>query len=398
MKRRVLIFSLAYHPFLGGAEVAIREITDRLDPRRFSFEIVTLRFDRALPARERIGNVVVHRVGRGGRATNAAATYGIRFFSAKALFIPRAALLARRLHRERPFDVLWAMMSYMLLPLLLARLLGVRAPYLLTLQEGDSFRRVFGRLRVLPLLPFLLYGFRRAGAVQCISSHLAGWARSLGARRIVVIPNGADLARFRMARPRRDEVRRGLGFSPDALVLTTVSRLVRKNAVGDVIRALPLLPSRATLLVVGDGPELPKLQKLAERLAAGRVRFLGAVPHAEVPALLAAADVFVRPSLSEGMGNAFIEAMAAGVPVVGTRVGGIADFLFDPTENPDRRPTGRSVPPRNPEAIAAAVSALADSPGETAVIAENARRLVEERYSWDRIAPAVRDLLVRLSP
>ena len=93
------------------------------------------------------------------------------------------------------------------------------------------------------------------------------------------------------------------------------------------------------------------------------------------------------------MGNAFIEAMTAGVPVIGTQVGGIADFLFDPERNPEHEPTGRAVNPNDQEGIARAVGLYLKDTDATARIIENARRLVRERYDWKRV---VHDMRVRV--
>src|SRR6266481_5697353 len=163
--KRVLIFSLAYYPHVGGAEVALKEITDRIPDSEF--HLLTLNFG-SEAKEERIGNVVVRRIGNSAP------------YLSKILFVPRAALFARRLHRERPFDAFWAMMSYMLFPIVLLRLMGVRVPYLLTLQEGDPFEYMFSRWFILPFRPLLSLGFRNASEVQTISTFLSGWATQMG--------------------------------------------------------------------------------------------------------------------------------------------------------------------------------------------------------------------------
>ena len=154
--KRILIFSLAYHPLIGGAEIAVKEITDRLG-RDFLFDLITLRFDAKHPRTEKIGNVIVHRVGWGGTYLN------------KIFFPLLAANKGRQLHREKRFDASWAIMTYMLFPIVLMRILGTRIPYLVTLQDGDPFERVFNRLLILPFVPFLRYGFRTAREAQGIS-------------------------------------------------------------------------------------------------------------------------------------------------------------------------------------------------------------------------------------
>src|SRR3989344_2137239 len=100
--KKVLIFSLAYYPHVGGAEVALKEITDRISDT--AFHMITLRMA-GEKREERIGNILVHRVGSGAS------------YFQKILFIPRATYLAAHLYRENRFDAFWAMMSYMLFPI-----------------------------------------------------------------------------------------------------------------------------------------------------------------------------------------------------------------------------------------------------------------------------------------
>lgn len=367
--KRVLIFSLAYYPRVGGAEVAIKEITDRIDD--IEFEMITLRFGHD-PKDERIGNMRVHRVG-----------FGPTYIS-KVFFIPLAALAARRIHRQRAFDAAWAMMSYMVLPIVLLRVSGVAFPYVLTLQEGDTFRHTFLRLHILPFRLLLARGIRRATVVQTISTYLAGWAEKLGYQgRIEVIPNGVDVQKF--SRPEGAQVTLK---NPPTLI--TSSRLVHKNGIDTVIRALPLMP-QVRFVVCGTGKEKHALQALARELGVNdRVEWLGHVDHADLPRHLHNADIFVRPSRSEGMGNSFVEAMAAGVPVIATQEGGIADFLFDAKRNPNKPTTGWAVDKDSPVQLAEAVGDIVSNPGQARVVVENARRMAHTTYDWDLIARDMR--------
>src|SRR3989344_9511172 len=96
------------------------------------------------------------------------------------------------------------MMTYMLFPITLGRILGDRTPYALTLQDGAPFTYVFGRLRILLFKPLLYYGFRRVNKVQTISNFLAEWAMKMGYKKEVqVIPNGVDLTKFPISKKSR---------------------------------------------------------------------------------------------------------------------------------------------------------------------------------------------------
>lgn len=114
-----------------------------------------------------------------------------------------------------------------------------------------------------------------------------------------------------------------------------------------------------------------------------RVHFSGTVEHREVPDCVQAADVFVRAARSEGLGNSFLEAMAAGVVTVGTSVGGITDFLADGQ-------TGFLTEPDNPTHLARSIErALALPPNERHLLIDRARTLVQRDYNWDTIASAM---------
>jgi glycosyltransferase involved in cell wall biosynthesis len=353
--KRVLIFSLAYYPRVGGAEIAIKEVTERLQD--FEWHMVTLRFGNEL-RHERVGNVMVHRVGFGGS------------YLSKMLFIPLAALKSRTLHKEVPFNAAWVMMSYMLIPLVLAHL---RLPYALTLQEGDTEHHMFGRLRILPFLPLITYGFRRANVVQAISTYLGEWARRRGFKGpLEVVPNGVAIKRFT-----------GERVSHEGVVLITTSRLVHKNGLDDVLRALPKLP-RVRFVILGTGPDENKLKTLAKDLGVSeRVEFVGHVDHSRMMEYLNRADIFIRPSRSEGMGNSSIEAFAAGLPVIATQVGGLMDFITNDVAWP--------VAPDRPDEIVEAVKDILARPEKTKEVVARAKRLAAEKYDWGLVATSIRE-------
>ncbi|MEK7604858.1 MAG: glycosyltransferase family 4 protein [Patescibacteria group bacterium] len=380
--KRVLIFSLAYYPsHVSGAEVAVKEITDRVDPGDIEFSMVTHRFSADAPSEEQIGNVHVYRVGIGPS------------YLSKILFIPLAALKARALHRVHPFDGAWVMMTYMLLPLMVARMKGVRVPYLLTLQDGDPYEKVFGRWFVRPLAPLLNAGFRKATVIQAISHSLAEWpARRGSTRPVVVIPNGASTGSARVyPQAELDALAHSLNKKEGDVFLLTIGRLVHQKATDVIIRALPLLPAQVHLVVVGSGSSGQRLEELAQELGvASRVRFVGQVDRNETAKYRKVCDLFVLPSRSEGQGISIISSMLAGIPVIATQVGGIADFLFDAKRNPEKPSTGWAVDPDSPEQIAEAVQYIISHPEEARAVAETATRMVEERYDWDVLVPTLR--------
>jgi glycosyltransferase involved in cell wall biosynthesis len=182
-----------------------------------------------------------------------------------------------------------------------------------------------------------------------------------------VINYGIDLERFTSGTP---------VFAKDGPVIGTVARLVPQKALHLLIEAAPSVLARhpgARFVIVGDGPSLGDLERLAQGLP---FEFTG--ERDDVPDLLAAFDVFALPSDFEGLCYAVIEAQAAGVPVVATPVGGIPENVV-PGE------TGVLVPTQDATALAAAINQLLDDPTEARRLATEARRRVLERYPVSRM-------------
>jgi len=399
--KKILIFSLAYYPkYVGGAEVAIKEITDRISPDEIQFDMITLRFDSSLSRVEQIGNVTVYRIGLTKNNPSMEELLQFPMYLVKVLYPPIAALKAYQLHRVNKYDGGWAMMSYMGFPLILMRyFLFTNIPYVLTLQEGDTVEHVFKRWRI--RMVGLLYGpvYRSASAVQTISTFLANWARNMGYQGpLEVVPNAVDTRKFSVDFPEAElnELKIKLGKKDGDVFVITTSRLVTKNAVDIVIQSLKFLPDDVHFLVLGIGPDEAMLKKLAEdEGVASRVKFLGQVDHEEMPKYLKVSDIFTRPSRSEGMGNSFVEAMAARIPVVATAVGGITDFLFDPVANPDKEPTGLFATVADPKDTARAIRQYIDDVELRKRCVDNAYAMVMESYDWNLIAKDMQDKVFR---
>ncbi len=375
---KALIFSVAYHPFVGGAEIAVKEITDRISD--IEFHMVTVNIDGRQKNQEKIGNVLVHRVSAG--------FLGHGYIG--RLFFPfTGALKALALHRDHKFDITWSIMAnYAGFAALFFKFVKPQVPFVLTLQEGDPISYI--KRHVWFVYPLFVQIFRRADRIQTISNYLADFARSMGARApIEVIPNGVDVSIFDRDYP-ADELEslknKYGGKNPEDIFLITTSRLVVKNGIADVIKALEILPSNIKFLVLGVGLLESSLRKLAQVCGVSdRVIFVGQVSYSEILKFLKISDIFIRPSLSEGMGNSFIEAMAAGLPVIATRVGGIPDFLFEGQ-------TGISCEVKSPKSIAEKVQMLVSDANLRANLISNAKKMVRERYDWELIASQMKDV------
>ena len=398
--KRILIFSLNYYPFVGGAEVAIKEITDRLSTEEFEFHLIALQIDSTLPKSERMGNVFVHRIGFATPNPSIADLKKFPLQGNKYYFQVAAYLKAVELHRKYRFNATWAMMAHSCaIPAGLFKKRFPEVPYLLTLQEGDPPAHIERIMR--PVWPLFKQGFTSADALQPISTFLLQWGKRMGfSGDANVIPNGVDVVRFTRTYSEEEKkiMREALGKKDGDVFIVTTSRLYHKNAIDDVIRALPLLPENISFLVYGIGPEEESLRALAKELGIeSRARFMGQISHADMPLMLSVCDIFTRPSRSEGMGNSFIEAMAAGLPVIATQEGGIADFLFDSVRNPERETTGWAVDVNSPEQIAAAVKDILKRPEHVEQVKAAAKALALSGYDWNQIAQNMKILFARLT-
>ncbi|RCG32076.1 glycosyltransferase family 1 protein [Sphaerisporangium album] len=200
-------------------------------------------------------------------------------------------------------------------------------------------------------------------------------------RAVTVVPCGVDSAGFGPSGPAAPR--------PHGLRLLSIGRLVPRKGVLTIIEAMRLIPD-AELIVAGgppaeelDGdPEVARLRRAAsEAGVAARVRFIGQVAHEDVPALMRAADVAVCVPWYEPFGMVALEAMACGLPVVASAVGGQRETVVDGR-------TGTLVPPRDPRALAAAVNSLLADPSLRAAYGKAGARRARTRYAWPRIAAA----------
>jgi sugar transferase (PEP-CTERM/EpsH1 system associated) len=252
--------------------------------------------------------------------------------------------LVRLLRRERPHILHTHGWATLVEGLVGARLAGV--PVVIHGEHGTlDLRPVNRRVQ--------RWAWGRTTQVMAVSSRLAErMERQIGfpASRIRVIRNGVDTVRF--SPTMRDAARRESGFGPADIVLGTAGRLVPVKDQKTLLHAWSLLKQRGVRFVgviAGKGALKDDLEALASSLGLDNVRFLGNRP--DVERVMAALDVFILSSVSEGLSNTIQEAMASGLPVVATDVGG-ADELVVPGE------TGLLVPASDPGAMADALESV----------------------------------------
>lgn len=375
--KKILVFSTAYYPFVGGAEVAIKEITDRLG-NEYEFDLITARLETTLPIEEKIGNVNVYRVGSGKSSLD------------KILLPFRGLLLVNKLVKENNYYCFWAMMvTYSSLSGFIYNLGKIKkVPIILTLQEGDSETHLkFGKFGLIGLSwKFVL---RNTKILTGISNFLIDRAKKTGFKgQSFLVPNGVDLEVFgsKVSEESKNRVMNLLGKKQEDIYLVTTGRLTYKNATDDIISALEKLPKNVYLIILGKGEEGANLQKQADSLGvADRVKFVGFVEYKNIPEYFSVCDIFIRPSRSEGFGNSFIEAMAAKLPVIATPVGGIVDFVSD-------KETGVFCSPDNPQSIVKAVNLILEDRLLKENMVKNAYDNVYSKYGWDKVSIQMKDV------
>lgn len=374
---RVLLLNYEYPPCGSGAGIATAALAEGLAARGVSVDVVTggerasaeprLCWDGDAPEE---GMLTVHRVPSRRRAAHEAGMRGA------VGYLAAATPIVRRLLEEERYDVVhfvFSLPTAAMLPLL--DLHG--APVVVSLRGSDvpgfDTRLVAVQRAHRVLHPLTRWIWRRADRVIVPSESLGRLAqRTDRALRYSVVHGGVDLGRFR---PRH--VLRRL---PDGVVrCLAVARLVERNGLDDLIDALALLERGAYQLeIVGTGPYEGALRERVRRAGLeSQVRFTGWLDHAEVARRHRAADIFTLAPWVESFGNAFVEALASALPIVGSTAGGIPELV-------EHGRNGLLVTPRRPSELAHAIAMLAADPRLRAEIGQRNRADAERAHSWDR--------------
>jgi len=263
-----------------------------------------------------------------------------------------------------------------------------KTPYLLTIQSADfSVYHPKMNINIVKLIYSKLEKsvFKNADYCHAVSNYLAGHIAQYGVKEIAMIPNGVNWEKFN---PDSNKIitRKELGFDTENLIVC-VSRLEHKNGTHDLIESAKYLSDfNFKIIICGSGSEKEKLQKMIEDFnLKDKVFLLGDILHSELPKYVACADIFVRPSLAEGFGIVFLEAMACKVAVVGTPVGGIPDFLRN-------NETGLLCKPGDPKDIAEKIKLLITNKDLSQKLIDNGFKMVQEEYGWDKIVNKLREL------
>jgi D-inositol-3-phosphate glycosyltransferase len=382
MKRGVVILTPYFYPIIGGVESNAERLARYLVAQRVPVQVLTKRIGRDLPDEADRDGIAIRRIGPGGERSSFgkwrmtpsivrwlvshAAEYDVVCcVDYRATGV--AALLARRATGRAV--VFQAQTTGVLSgdnvdPLLRAAGLSV---------AGAIARTVKRPIRA-------LYG--GADAFACISRDIERETLACGVPRdrVWYLPNAIDMTHFSPAAPaERDRLRRQLSLPLDRVVCLFVGRLSREKGVLELLEAWRQLQPSEALLVMA-GPDMTghawnagaQGRAFVQQHGLGdRVRFVG--PLADVAPMIKASDLVVQPSHFEALGLSAIEALACGVPLVASAVGGLLDFVVD-GEN------GRLSPPRDPQALAACIGPLLIDAETRARLAARARASVLKEY------------------
>jgi len=375
---RILVLNYEYPPLGGGAAVATAALAQGLLERGVTVDVVTAgagahmerrSADRPAEPPSEVG-LTVYRVKSRRTGIHEAGMGDAASYLVAALPVIRRLL---RAHRYDAVHVFFSLPTGALLPFL--RLRGT--PVVVSLRGSDvpgydlhnsSLQRAH-RL----LAPLTRWIWRRADRVVAVCESLGRLAlRTWPDLRYTVVPNGVDLSLFHPEQAPRSPSNR--------IRCLAVARLIERKGLGDLIRALALLErGRFELEIVGGGADQGVLQALATELGvADDVRFLGPLPRAAVAERYRAADLFTLPSSAEAFGNVFAEALASGLPIVGSATGGIPDLV-------EHGSNGLLVPSGDVQALAGAIRYLANDPELRAEIALRNRAKAEATLEWAQV-------------
>jgi teichuronic acid biosynthesis glycosyltransferase TuaC len=370
VQKKLCFVTHTFLPHVGGIEKVVYEQSKRLRQMNFEPMVVTNRID--TPKRYVVDGIPVECY----ESLNTGFRLGIPYS------IPTPISLEIFFRTAKSSDIIHAHGHPYLTSLIAAKLAKYYSKPFVVTQHNTfiEYNSLFDDVERLNDLAVGTQTLKDADKIIAVSNATKQYVLSLGAdpKKVVVLHNGVDLAKFKPLAGKREEMRNKLGISKDAIVALTVRRLVYKNGVDTLIESAEITVKknpRIIFLVVGKGPDFNNVQFRLKQLGIEKnFRLAGFVSDEDLPSYYNAADFFVLPSKSgEGLPLVALEAMACGLPVVSTNVGGIREILM--------RDFGKLVPPSKPELLAEAVL-------EFGVIDFFSRRselraLMEERFSWD---------------
>ena len=378
---KILIINYEYPPLGGGGGLATRDIARELAQRHTVHVLTSSTSGRPQQETESDCDLTVFRARVLGRTARSVAS-----IPSMLSFYPYGIAAGMRLVKQYDYDVIntWFAIPSGPTGAYLSRRYHI--PHLLSIVGGDIYdpSKWYSPHRNLLLKPVVKHVLSGADRHTAISQDIARRARQYYKfdREVEVIPLGINMPRFSPAS------REQLGLDERKQYVITVGRLVRRKDLPTLIRAIHLLQRpNLELIVLGDGPELTRLKSLADELKiSDQIQFRGFVSDELKYQLLSQSDVFAMPSLHEGFGLVYIEAMSCGLPVIATTAGGQEEFLKDGK-------TGLLVPSGDPVALKDALTRILDDGEWAANVGEENKHLAAQ-YSVEETARSYEELLM----
>ena len=368
---RLCIVTHTFLPHVGGIERVVYEQSKRLMQRKFEPMVLTSRINTA------------KQYSYDGIKVQCYDSLSVGFRLGIPYPIPNVTSYKIFLAAVKSSDLVHAHGHPYLSSLLAGKLAKkYKKPFLLT--QHNTFIEYNGIWDAVEKANDLAVGkqvLKEAQKIIVVSNATKKYVLSLGARpeKIEVIHNGVDIGRFKPEPQNREETRRKIGIPHGETFVLTVRRLVYKNGIDTLMRAAKTaLENNPSLffLVVGTGPDFNEVKTRVEQLGIGKnFKLAGFVSDADLPSYYNAADLFVLPSKSgEGLPLVGLEAMACGLPLVATDVGGTAEVII-----PDH---AKLVPPDDSAAMAQAILDFARNVNP--MTREKVREIAAERFSWEK--------------
>lgn len=340
--------------WIGGTEVATCNLANNLIRKGHEVHVITT-YDDGLPYFSEENGLYIHRV-----AWPKIRIIGYLSFWAK-IFL--------QIQKIRP-DIVHCQALDVCVPASIAKK-TLNIPYIVWGQGSD----IYLPERFLRLTS--KYTLRNADAVLALTEDMKREMQNICDREVSVVPNGIDFGRFEISsRVQKEGDGRTIIFVGRLHPIKGVHYLL--EAMVTVLREMP----NAKLVIVGDGIERLRLEALAEKLdLESCIHFAGQMPQEEIPGVMHQADIFVLPSLSEGLPVVLLESMAAGLPIVATNVGGVPEVLED-------RVNGYLVEVERPDDIATRVLMLMKNDNIRKEMSAN-NRMKAKMFAWDTVAEKV---------
>lgn len=352
---KVLMVTTDFPPTVGGISAHVFELAKAMVEAGHQVSVLARRGDDSEPAQEQLAGIDVHRM----RYWPPGFLYGLQITSQARKLVRALKPDIVHIHAMRPLE--WY--NIHTVPLAYT---NHTSGYLKRLRKG-GFRRMWQLKRL----------FAKPQVFLAPSRELLEIPFEITAPKHF-IANGVDANRYTRKQDTRQRLRAELGLSDTDKLCVITRRLVWKNGVIYLARATEFITDPSVkFLVIGDGEERPDVEQEFVRHCGNRVRFLGSLRHEQIVQYYSAADFSVLPSLMEATSISGLEAMAASLPLVGTRVGGIPDLIVEGK-------TGLLCDAENPAQLGEAINRLLAS--DVSAMGEAARERAVQHFDWQEIA------------